>query len=180
MFWWCGDIWSYISYFLCNSFSWCCFTRFLWYCHNLAVPLLTPCCYFLFNMERHRQSQKPLHLQVFMKILQPCKVAGLLTLGFAMLNILWHHYKFQFEFCVNLFECCEFWFQNIWNEDKTLQLHCKEKKGNLASTKTRKWVIVILHLPLQRFLTVTIKKLNWSITIKQLSRIYYLLLYIYI
>ena len=104
MFWWCGDIWSYIRYFLCNSFSWCCFTRLLWYCHNLAVPLLTPCCYFLFNMERHRQSQKPLHLQVFMKILQPCKVAGLLTLGFAMLNILWHHYKFQFEFCVNLFE----------------------------------------------------------------------------
>ena len=23
---------------------------------------------------------------------------------------------------------CKFWFQDIWNEDTTFQLHCKDKK----------------------------------------------------
>lgn len=45
--------------------------------------------------------------------------------------------------------------------------HCNynaKTKHNLASKKNRKWVIVILHLPLQRYLTVIAKTLNWSIT----------------
>ena len=96
-----------------------------------------------------------------------CKVGGLLTRAFARLDILWHHWKFQFEFCVNLFECCVN-FGCKASEMKTKNCNCIAKtKRNLASTKTRKWVIVILHLPLQRYLTVKTKKLNWSIAINQ-------------
>ena len=60
--------------------------------------------------------------------------------------------------CVN-FDCETF-------EMKAKHCNCRAKtKSNLASTKTRKWVIVILRLPLQRYLTMTTKKLNWSIAI---------------
>ena len=83
-------------------------------------------------------TEKPLHSQVI--LLKPCicKVAGLLTLAFARLDIKDTIVNFSFELCA-------FWLQNVWNEDKTLQLDCIAKKTirNLASTKTRirKWVI---------------------------------------
>ena len=94
-------------------------------------------------------------------------VAGLMTLAFARLDILWHHCKFQFEFYVHFFECCVNFDCKIFEMKPKHCNYIAKTKCNLVSTKSRKWVIVIQSLPLQRYFTVTTKKLNWSITINQ-------------
>ena len=59
-----------------------------------------------------------------------------------------------------MFECCVNFDLKTF-EMKTKHCNCIAKtKHNRGSIKTRKQVIVILHLPLQRYLTVTTKKLN--------------------
>ena len=128
-------------------------TMLSWFCVQLKIQKLT--CAMCMGYSSHRN---PCICKFSWKFWnQPCicKVAGLLTLAFARFDVNDTIVNFSFELC-------EFWLQSVQN--KTKNRNCIGKtKCNLASTKTRKWVIVILHLPLQRSLMLTTKKLNWSI-----------------